>query len=51
MLAHVRVKPTDSPFWKELMHVKDEFLKYGSFRVGPGRLVRFWGLFGLENGL
>jgi hypothetical protein len=24
------------------MHVKDEFLKRGSFRVGSGSLVRFW---------
>jgi hypothetical protein len=42
MLAQIQVKPTDSPFWKGLMHVKDEFLKRGSFRVGSGSLVRFW---------
>jgi hypothetical protein len=24
-LAQVEIKPTNSPFWKGLMHVKDEF--------------------------
>jgi hypothetical protein len=26
-LAQVEAKPSDSPFWKGLMHVKDDFLK------------------------
>jgi hypothetical protein len=41
-LAQVEVKPTDSPFWKGLMHVKDDFFKRGFFRVGDGTSVRFW---------
>jgi hypothetical protein len=28
-LAQVEAKPTDSPFWKGLMHVKEDFFKRG----------------------
>jgi hypothetical protein len=38
----VTAKPTDSPFWKGLMGVKDEFFSRGSFWVGNGQQVRFW---------
>jgi hypothetical protein len=41
-IAKVQAKPTDSPFWKGLMHQKETFLKYGSFVVGDGEGARFW---------
>jgi hypothetical protein len=41
-LAQVEVKPTDSPFWKGLMHVKNEFFKRGYFKIGDGTCVSFW---------
>jgi hypothetical protein len=41
-LSQVSAKPTDSPFWKGLMNVKDEFFKRGSFVVGNGLTTRFW---------
>jgi hypothetical protein len=41
-LAKVHAKPTDSPFWKGLMHQKDFFFRFGSFRVGDEEGMRFW---------
>jgi hypothetical protein len=41
-LSQVKVKPTDSPFWKGLMGVKEIFFKNGSFTVGNGQKTRFW---------
>lgn len=41
-LSQVTAKPTDSPFWKGLMNVKDEFFKRGSLVVGNGQNTRFW---------
>jgi hypothetical protein len=41
-LSQVEVKPTDSPFWKGLMHVKEDFFKRGYFKLGNGTSVRFW---------
>jgi hypothetical protein len=38
----VIAKPTDSPFWKGLMGVKDKFFPRGSFKVGNGQSTRFW---------
>jgi hypothetical protein len=35
-LSQVQAKPTDSPFWKEIMGVKEEFFKRGSFIIGDG---------------
>jgi hypothetical protein len=35
------MKPTDSPFWKGLMKIKEEFLNRGSFTVGNGEDTRF----------
>jgi hypothetical protein len=40
-LSQVQGKPTDSPFWKGLMRVKNEFFNRGSFKVGDGTSVRF----------
>jgi hypothetical protein len=41
-LSPVSVKPTDSPFWKALMNVKEDFLARGKFKVGNGMNTRFW---------
>jgi hypothetical protein len=41
-LSQVTAKPTDSPFWKGLMGVKDDFFSRGSFTIGNGQQVRFW---------
>jgi hypothetical protein len=41
-LSQVKVKPTDSPFWKGLMGLKEIFFKNGSFTVGNGQKTRFW---------
>ena len=41
-ISQVRVKSTDSPFWKGLMEVKDEFFERGSFKIGNGEKTRFW---------
>jgi hypothetical protein len=41
-LAQVEVKPIDSPFWKGLMHVRDDFFQRGYFKVEDGTSVRFW---------
>jgi hypothetical protein len=41
-LSQVRVKPTDSPFWKGIMKVKDDFFQGGSFVVGDGMKTRLW---------
>ena len=41
-LSQVLAKPSDSPFWKGLMRVKEEFFSRGSFHVGDGQNTRFW---------
>jgi hypothetical protein len=41
-LSEVTMKPTDSPFWKGLMKVKEAFFSRGSFDVGNGEDTRFW---------
>ena len=41
-LAQVETQPTDSPFWKGLMKVKDDFFIRGSFTLGNGENIRFW---------
>ena len=41
-LAQVEMKPHDSPFWKGVMKVRDEFFKRGSFALGDGLGTRFW---------
>jgi hypothetical protein len=40
-LAKVKVKPLESPFWKGLMKVKEDFLCRDSFTVGNGQDTRF----------
>ena len=41
-LSQVSAKPTDSPFWKGLMKVKDDFFRRAFFKIGDGRTIRFW---------
>jgi hypothetical protein len=41
-LAAVKAKPNDSPFWKGLMRVKNDFFQRGHFIVGNGLTTRFW---------
>ena len=41
-LAQVEAQPNDSPFWKGLMRVKEDFFSRGSFRIGNGETTRFW---------
>jgi hypothetical protein len=41
-LSQVTVQPHDSPFWRGLMKVKDEFFKRCSFVVNSGESTRFW---------
>jgi hypothetical protein len=41
-LSQVEANPTDSPFWKGLMRVKDVFFERGFFEIGNGSIVRFW---------
>jgi hypothetical protein len=41
-LAKVKAKPLDSPFWKRLMRVKEDFLCRESFTVDNGQNTRFW---------
>jgi hypothetical protein len=41
-LTQVVAKPMDSPFWKGLMKVKDEFFDRGRFKVGNGENTSFW---------
>ena len=41
-LAQVQPKPTDSPFWRGIMSVRQGFFDRGSFAVGNGQGTRFW---------
>ena len=41
-LSQIKVQPSDSPFWKGLMKVKDDFFVRGSFNIGNGESIRFW---------
>ena len=41
-LPQVTSQPFDSPFWKGLMRVKDDFFSKGAFKVGSGTNTRFW---------
>jgi hypothetical protein len=38
----VTAKPLDSPFWKGLMKVKEDFFTRGSFKIVNGANTRFW---------
>jgi hypothetical protein len=41
-LSEVQPKLNDSPFWKGLMKVKNEFFARGHFQIGDGANTRFW---------
>ena len=41
-LGNCSKKPTDSHFWKGLMNVKTEFMRYGRFNLMDGTQIRFW---------
>jgi hypothetical protein len=41
-LSQVEAKPTNSPFWKGLIRVKDDFFERDFFKVGNGLTMRFW---------
>jgi hypothetical protein len=41
-LSQVKAKPSNSPFWKGIMKVKDNFFERGSFNIGNGESARFW---------
>ena len=41
-LSQVKGKPTDSPFWRGIMRVKDDFFSRGFFVVGNGTQTSFW---------
>ena len=41
-LAHVTMRPTDSPFWKGLMRTEDMFFRRVQYLVGNGMSTRFW---------
>ena len=41
-LVQVEAQPTNFPFWKGLMRVKDDFFNRGSFKIGNRETPRFW---------
>jgi hypothetical protein len=41
-LSQVKVKSSDSPFWKGLMKLKEDFFERGSFTIGNGESSKFW---------
>jgi len=41
-LGNCSKKPTDSHFWKGLMNVKTEFMRYGRFNLMDGTQIKFW---------
>ena len=41
-LSQVTVRPTDSPFWKGLMKVKQALFNRTKFVIGNGASTRFW---------
>jgi nitrogen fixation protein len=45
-LSHVQTKDLDSPFWKGLMKVKDDFFSRGQFQVGNGWKLDFGKILG-----
>jgi hypothetical protein len=46
-LSQVKVKPSDSSFWKGLMKLKDDFFEQGSFTIGNGENAHFGKILGL----
>jgi hypothetical protein len=47
-LSQISAKPNDSPFWKGLMKVKENFFARGKFIVGNGADIRFGKTLGWE---
>ena len=41
-LGNYSKKPIDSHFWKGLINVKAEFMRYGHFNLMDGMQIRFW---------
>ena len=41
-LVQAEGKPGDSHFWSSLMKVKQDFLRFGTFKINNGTQVRFW---------
>jgi hypothetical protein len=41
-LSQVKVGSQDSPFWKGILRVRDDFFSRGHFVLGNGRMIRFW---------
>jgi hypothetical protein len=41
-LSQVSSQPSDSPFWKGIMKVKEEFFARGNFLIRNSESVRFW---------
>ena len=41
-LSQVSPKPSDSPFWRGVLKVKQEFFALGSFQIGNGQSTRLW---------
>lgn len=42
-LAHVTVRPNDSPFWKGLVRMKSAIFHRTKFIIGNGESTKFWG--------
>jgi hypothetical protein len=41
-LPRFNFKPRDPQFWKGLLKVREDFLRYGSFKIRDGSQTRFW---------
>ncbi|WVZ77334.1 hypothetical protein U9M48_025213 [Paspalum notatum var. saurae] len=41
-IIQVSKQPGDSQFWVGLMHVKEQVLYFGSFKLQNGKQIRFW---------
>ncbi|WVZ49927.1 hypothetical protein U9M48_001242, partial [Paspalum notatum var. saurae] len=41
-ITQVSKQPVDSQFWVGLMHVKEQVLSFGSFKLQNGKQIRFW---------
>ena len=41
--AQVKPKPSDSPFWKGILKVQNDFFSNGTFKIGNGQGTHFLG--------
>jgi hypothetical protein len=48
-LSQVQAKPTDSPFWKGIMGVQNDFFQRGSYIIGDSLDTCFEKIFGLAT--